>query len=471
LLESLPEVVFQCDAGERFTYVNQAWERLLGHPSKEIMGRRFVDYIHPNDRAAWRGFPSRGEEDIDLELRLIHRTGILRWFRLTLRRADQSPRSGLAHDITERKELENQLLQAQKMEAIGRLAGGVAHDFNNLLTVITIASESAMAELAPGHLAREDMDAVLEASERASALTRQLLAFGRKQVMRYQRLSLGTLISEMLRMLSRLIGPNISVEVENNVDDDTVRLDPAHFQQVLLNLAVNARDAMPDGGALRFRIDPMPDADVPSLRLSVIDTGVGIAQDSLPHIFEPFYTTKDTGEGTGIGLALVYGIVQQSDGEIWAESAVGVGTRVHIRLPLQGQKPETIPVREETEATGGNESILVVDDDPLVRRLTCRALRRQGYTVEDVASGQEALDRLGAGSHGFSLIISDIMMPGMSGHALLDQLMKRSNTPKVMLMSGYDASGSSKKQKVPFLSKPFHPSRLLQKVREVLDEG
>ena len=293
------------------------------------MGRPFVDYIHPDDRALWRGFPSTGEPDIDIELRLIHKSGMLRWFRLTLRRADQSPRSGLAHDITERKELENQLLQAQKMEAIGRLAGGVAHDFNNLLTVITIAAESAMAELEPGHFAREDMDAVLEASERASALTRQLLAFGRKQVMRYQRLSLGNLISEMLRMLSRLIGPNISVEVENNVDDDTVRLDPAHFQQVLLNLAVNARDAMPSGGSLRFRIDPMPHAQVPSIRLSVIDTGTGIAKDALPHIFEPFYTTKDT-------EVLVYGIVQQSDGEIRAESELG-HQRSHL-FALQGQR-------------------------------------------------------------------------------------------------------------------------------------
>ena len=471
LLESLPEVVFQCDAEERFTYANQAWERLLGHSSDEIMGRRFVDYVHPDDRALWRGFPSTGEDDIDIELRLIHRTGALRWFRLTLRRAEASPRSGLAHDITERKELENQLLQSQKMEAIGRLAGGVAHDFNNLLTVITIAAESAMAELEPGHVAREDMDAVLEASERASALTRQLLAFGRKQVMRYQGLSLGALISEMLRMLSRLIGPNISVVVENNLDDDTVRLDPAHFQQVLLNLAVNARDAMPEGGVLTFRIDSMPEAETSSLRLSVIDTGVGIDPEALPHIFEPFYTTKDTGEDTGIGLALVYGIVQQSDGEIWAESSVGEGTSVHIRLPLHRQVVNTRSPSDESETPGGTESILVVDDDPLVRRLTSRTLQRHGYTVEDVASGQEALELLDADTRLFSLIISDIMMPGMSGHALLERLRERPNSPKVMLMSGYDASGSSVKQMVPFLSKPFHPSRLLQKVREVLDEG
>ena len=213
----------------------------------------------------------------------------------------------------------------------------------------------------------------------------------------------------------------------------------------------------------------MPHAQVPSIRLSVIDTGTGIAKDALPHIFEPFYTTKDAGEGTGIGLALVYGIVQQSDGEIWAESELGAGTSVHICLPLQGQRAEEVSVAPEGDAPGGSESILVVDDDPLVRRLTSRTLRRYGYAVEEVASGQEALDRVDGGSQGFELIISDIMMPGMSGHALLDQLMTRSHTPKVMLMSGYDASDSSKQHTVPFLSKPFHPSRLLHIVREVLD--
>ncbi len=478
LLESLPEAVFQCDEEERFTYVNGVWERILGHTSDELMGSRVIDHVFPDDRARWPGFPEAGGEVEEVELRLVHRSGAPRWFRLTLRTPARASRAGLAHDITERKELEDQLIQSQKMEAVGRLAGGVAHDFNNLLTVITIAAESVAEELAPEHDAREDIAAVLEAAGRASALTRQLLSFGRKQVMTYQDRSLEELMHELRNMLSRLIGPHISIRVESYTERDTVRIDPAHFQQVLLNLAVNARDAMPEGGVLTFRcsaVEPVESTDASGLesgryvRLSVMDTGVGIEPSQLAHVFEPFYTTKAMGQGTGIGLALVYAIIHQLGGRIEVESRVGEGTNFHMLLPLVESSPAVLEEGETTEMAAGSERVLVVDDDDLVRRLTCKALRRNGYQAEEASSGVQALARLDSSEGAVALLITDVMMPGMSGHALVKQVMTREDPPRVLVMTGYDSTGQELLEGVELLMKPFRPVALLEKVRAILD--
>lgn len=475
LLEDLPEAVFQCDEEERLTYVSGAWHRMLGHQWSEVEGTHILEHVMPEDRVLWPGFPQPGEGNREAELRLIHRSGEARWFRLTLRTPERTQRAGLAHDITDRKELEGQLLQSQKMEAVGRLAGGVAHDFNNLLTVITMGAESAAAGLEPGHECAEDIEAVLEASEQASALTRQLLSFGRKHSMSYEIRSLEGLVLEMKRMLSRLIGPHIPIKVENYADRDSIRIDPAHFQQVLLNLAVNARDAMSGGGTLTFRCTSVPDFDatrrgaLPGVCLSVIDTGVGIPAEDLQRVFEPFYTTKGVGQGTGIGLALVYAIIQQSGGRIEVESEVGQGTRFHLTFPIAAAEGESEAESARATFEGGTETVLVVDDDPLIRRMACKFLRNHGYCVEEVASGEEALSRVRAAQGGIDLVITDIMMPGMNGHVLMESLREENAPPRVLMMTGYDSTGQTPQADVALLSKPFRPGALLTRVREVLD--
>ncbi len=372
---------------------------------------------------------------------------------------------------------EEQLRQAAKMEAVGRLAGGVAHDFNNLLTSVIGHADLALARTRLGAGTREDItDDLLEiraAGDRAAALTQQLLAFSRKQVLEVRVVDLNAIITGIARMLRRTIGEDIELVIRLVPDLGPVRADPTQMEQVLLNLAVNARDAMPDGGCLTIattNVDPPGGAAV---RIRVEDTGVGMSEEVRAHLFEPFYTTKDVGKGTGLGLATAYGIVRQSGGEISVESQTGRGSVFLIDLPQASGAPSLPEVLAPPHTGGGSEMILLVEDDEAVRTLTRRVLELQGYAVIAAANGQVALELSRAHPGRIDLLLTDVVMPGMSGPKLAEQLMNEREDLRCIYMSGYAASKLEGKHLVPngaaFLQKPFSAAALFRRVRETLD--
>jgi nitrogen-specific signal transduction histidine kinase/ActR/RegA family two-component response regulator len=392
---------------------------------------------------------------------------------------------GTAEDITDQRLLEEQLRQAQKLEAIGQLAGGVAHDFNNILTIIRgFGSLLMMAKLPPD--AVEATQAIIDAAERAANLTRQLLAFGRRQVMQPRNLDLNEILVGLAAMLQRIVGEDIHIELELYRGALMTRADAGMIDQVLLNLVVNARDAMPEGGKLRietFRLDPrdvrQPFEDRPSAQqrvgLRVVDSGVGIPQEHLAHIFEPFFTTKGPGKGTGLGLATVYGIVSQHRGSIDVRSTIGVGTTIEVLLPAIEASALAAPAGAVLEvASRGEETILVVEDDRQVRSLTRRVLEQQGYRVLEAMHGPEAIrvwDREGAR---VDLLLTDLVMPeGMTGLDLARRLRERRSTLKVIFMSGYSPETAgrelSERERQHFIQKPAAPAELLDTVRRCLD--
>ena len=384
----------------------------------------------------------------------------------------------------ERVQLAEQLQRAQKIDSLGRLAGGVAHDFNNLLTVITGNADLILQSMRREEPLWESASDIKTAAARAGELTRQLLAFSRRQVLVPRVMDLNASIRDNMRMLRRLLHEN--VELVTVVDEHLghVRADPGQIDQVLVNLAVNARDAMPRGGRLTIEtsnvsVSPSDAAKHPSFRegdyvlLAVSDNGVGIDKEILPYIFEPFFTTKEQGKGTGLGLSMVYGIVKQSGGWIWVYSEVGRGTTFKVYLPRIDEPlgPTTIP--KDVERPCGHETILVVEDEPGVRKLTCHILRAHGYAVIEAASGGEAIAKSDNDGPSIHLLVTDVVMPGMSGPELAGTLTARYPNVKVLYTSGYtDATivehglGTGV---LSFLQKPFTPGDLTRKVRDVLD--
>jgi PAS domain S-box-containing protein len=394
-------------------------------------------------------------------------------------------------DITDRRRAEQQLgetrahlAQAQKLEAVGRLAGGIAHDFNNLLTVINALSITILKRLGPGDPNRADLEEINSAGERAATLTRQLLAFSRRQVLQQELVDLNTVVLGVGRMLGRLIGEDITLRFPLAPDLDPIRADRGQLEQVIINLALNARDAMPGGGTLTIETANVrlhnggPDGPLGLLpgvyvKLVVSDTGIGMDDVTQSHIFEPFFTTKRQGEGTGLGLATVYGIVQQSGGGIAISSAPGQGSAFTIYLP---QAAETAEPEQpaEPEAAGGSEVILLVEDEPSVRRLSANLLRGYGYAVLEVSRGEEAIDLGRAAPRPIDLLLTDVVMPGMSGPELAEELRARSPDLRVLYMSGYSDLASRHGYALkgaPLLQKPFTPEGLARKVREVIDAG
>ena len=389
-------------------------------------------------------------------------------------------------DITEHRRLEEQFRQAQKREAVGRLAGGIAHDFNNLLMVIRGYSDLLLEKLKPADSRRRALEEIRKAGEHAAALTRQLLAFSRKQVLQPQILDLNAVVSNINTMLRRLIGEDIELTMLPGAALDRVQADPGQVEQVIMNLAVNARDAMPHGGKLTIETANVNlDEDYarrdgsaapgPYVRLSVSDTGCGMDAETRAHVFEPFFTTKERDKGTGLGLATVYGIVKQSGGYIWVYSEVGRGTVFKIYLPRapgsaearqQGEVQQTLP--------GGVETILVAEDDPAVRALVCGALASRGYTVQEARDGREALAAARGYKGPIHLLLTDVVLPHMSGRRLAERLRAERPESRLLYMSGYtdDAvvSHGVSAGKAPFLQKPFSASALSRKVREVLDQ-
>jgi two-component system cell cycle sensor histidine kinase/response regulator CckA len=394
--------------------------------------------------------------------------------------------AGVAEDVTERRQLEMQLRQAQKMEAIGQLAGGVAHDFNNMLSVIFGHSELLALDLPPDEPRRESVTQICQAAERAAALTRQLLAFSRQQVLEPTVLDLNGLVTEAEKMLRRLIGEDMRLTTRLGPNLSRVRVDPGQMEQVIMNLAVNARDAMPQGGRLTIEtreveLEPVYAQAHPGARsgrhvlLAVSDTGCGMSPEIQARVFEPFFTTKPVGQGTGLGLAVVHGIIKQSGGHITIDSAPGMGTTFNIYLPVVADEPWAKPAPSApAKPVGGSETILLVEDEELMRAITARLLENLGYRVLEASGGKEALRLAEAGGlEKIDLLMSDVVMPGMSGRDLADRLRDCRPGLKVLFQSGYTGEVILRhgvlRTGVAFLQKPFRLDALAKKVRAVLE--
>jgi signal transduction histidine kinase len=413
----------------------------------------------------------------------------------TLATATQRMVEAIRNHISAREEAEAslrqseaQLRQAQKMETVGRLAGGIAHDFNNLLTVINGYSDVLLRRLGETDPSRREIGEIQKAGERAAALTHQLLAFSRKQVLEAKSINLNKIVSGMCVMVRRLIGENIELETDLDPDLRTIIADPGQVEQVVMNLSVNARDAMPSGGTITIstaNVDLAESEDRdgyllpagPYARLVVADTGCGMDEETKAHMFEPFFTTKERGKGTGLGLASVYGIVKQSGGYIRARSAPGLGTSFEVYLPVREDGPEASKEKAANAAmaqgTGGRgETILLVEDEEMVRKLMLEGLRRDGYSVLAAGNATEAISLLGRDARQIDLLLTDLMMPGMNGMELARRLMLSHPAMKVLLISGYTEEEIGKfvrkESGTAFLQKPITPSVLCRKVREVL---
>jgi signal transduction histidine kinase/ActR/RegA family two-component response regulator len=382
-------------------------------------------------------------------------------------------------------ELRSQLEQVLKMETVGRLAGGIAHDFNNLLTAILGYAEAMDAKLPDDADLRSSLREIRKAGERAAVLTRQLLAFSRKQVLQPRILDLNAVVTEMQKLLRRLIGEDVALATRLDPALGNVKADPGQIEQVLMNLAVNARDAMPEGGTLTLEtanavLDGAFAASHPGARpgtytvLSVTDTGTGMSEDVRSHAFEPFFTTKDAGKGTGLGLATAYGIVKQSDGYITVESEPGRGTTFRIYFPrAEGAAAASASGRHPVVAPRGAETILLVEDESSVRRLARKILESQGYNVLDAGSGEKALEIAHAHDGEIHLVATDVIMPGMNGRVLWDHVRPLRPEARVLFMSGYTDDAIARhgvlESDTAFLQKPFTSQELAAKVREVLD--
>jgi signal transduction histidine kinase len=395
---------------------------------------------------------------------------------------------GILMDITERRQLEEQLRQLQKMESIGQLAAGVAHDFNNILAVIQGHTDMILGGMVEGKDAEESLKQVSAAAKRAANLTRQLLAFSRKQEMQAQDLNLNNVVQGMSQMLTRLLGAPIVLEFNAGTGLPSVNGDFGMMEQILLNLAVNARDAMPRDGRLTITTTARKIAETeiqhnPEARagwfvcLSVADTGAGIAPEILPRIFEPFFTTKEAGKGTGLGLATVYGIVKQHHGWIEVESQVGRGTTFNVFLPANTQTvASSTPLVAPATAKGGGETILIAEDDPALRRLAARILRNLGYEVLEAGSGVEAIALWEQHGKKVNLLLTDLVMPdGLTGRDLAKQMATREAGLKVIYSSGYSPELRETafifREGFNFLQKPYSPAKLAETVRLCLDQN
>jgi len=478
----------------RWLRVNRRLCELLGYSPEELMATSFIAMTHPEDvERDTRGLAqllAGATTKYESEKRYRHKEGHFVSAKLTavLHRDPAGAANffiSTVEDVTDRVRLEVQLRQGQKMEAVGRLAGGIAHDFNNLLTVILGYSDLVLRELAPEAPLRSDVEEIRHAGRSAAALTRQLLAFSRKQILQPQIVDLNDVVMRMNALLRRLIGEDIELRIRLGIPLDRVSVDPSQIEQIVLNLALNARDAMPQGGSLTVEtanweldahwVAQHPDAsEGRHVMLAISDTGVGMDRTVQTHLFEPFFTTKERGKGTGLGLATVYGIVKQSGGSIFVYSEPEHGTTFKIFLPRTEQAADLPEVaRSRVEPVGGTETILLVEDQPEVRAVIRNALARHGYVVLDAAGGPEALAMLEKFDGEVHLLLTDVVMPGMSGRALADWLLVSRPSLRVLYTSGYTddtiVHHGVLEAGIAFIQKPFTPSVLLKRVRDILD--
>jgi PAS domain S-box-containing protein len=475
LIENASDAVTMLSADGTSLYESPSVERVLGHPPEEMLGTKTFALLHPDDHEpVKRTFAAMlaGEEPVPIVARLRHRDGNWRTVEAIGRRRSQDGEWVVVvnyRDVTDQRLLQEQLLHAQKLESIGRLAGGVAHDFNNLLTAIGGYSEFLVASFDDDDPRRADALEIVRASDRAAALTSQLLAFSRHQVLLAEILDLGDVVEELERLLSGLLGDD--VELSTSVTPGCrVRADGGQIEQVITNLVLNARDAMPAGGKVDIAVICV-DGEV---ELIVRDTGVGIDAETIPHIFEPFFTTKDAGKGTGLGLATVYGIVKQSGGGISVTSAPGEGSTFRIVLPLSiDDDPVPVERLERTIERNAIEGVLLAEDEETIRSLVGEVLTRSGYKVFAAPNGEEAIRLLEQHAGEIDLLLTDVVMPGMRGPDLARAAARLNPNLRVLYTSGYasEPDEAFEDPDVAFIGKPFSPKELVSKVRDVLDAG
>ena len=495
IVESVRAVVWRADARTfQFTFVSPEAEKILGYPMRMWLEEPsfWSDHIHPDDRAWATALYRRNTEekrDHQFEYRLVAADGHAVWFqdlvRVIVEGDEVRELVGIMIDVTERRHLEDQLRQSQKLEAVGQLAGGVAHDFNNLLGVITGYSDLALREIDPEHRAHRRVEQIRKAAERAAALTRQLLAFSRKQVLQPRVLALNAVVADVEKMLRRLIGEHIQLVTVLSEDLGTVKADPGQIEQVLVNLAVNARDAMPGGGKLvietantdldegyvRAHADARPG---PHVVLSVSDTGHGMDARTLSRVFEPFFTTKGPDKGTGLGLSTVYGVVKQSGGHVTAYSEPGHGTTFKVYLPRVDEPLEPRPGQAAVgETPRGTETILLAEDEESLRLMFRELLKGAGYLVLEGASPEAALAASESHAGPIHLFMTDVVMPRIGGQELARRVLVTRPQVRVLYISGYSFEGIGHHGLIDaganYLEKPFTAEALLRTVRKILD--
>ena len=489
IIENAADVVSIVDFDGVRRYVSPAVTRVMGFDPRELQGRSFFELVHPDDVLVARLLLNEvSEQPGNLrseEVRVRHMDGSWRTMNLTAKNLrDVRGIEGIvvnSRDITHQKALETELRQSQRMETVGQLAGGVAHDFNNLLTAINGRTEFLAESKNLDASQREDVEEIRLAAGRAASLTRQLLAFSRKQVLMPRVVDLNGVIRNMEPMLRRLIGEDILVQIVEQEGLGHITADSGQLEQILLNLCLNSRDAMPDGGVLRVETanmsstDPvLPITGIDAQRLVMLrvsDTGEGMDDHTRDHIFEPFFTTKPEGKGTGLGLSTVYGIVQQSGAAITVDTALGHGTSFRIYFPRTEAEltpPQVVPLRQE-----GSERLLLVEDDRSVRDLAERIFRDRGYKVTPTAEGKEALRAFAAAPDQIDMVVTDLIMPGMSGRELVQALHQIRPDLKALYVSGYTEDEIIRRglhdPSVAFLQKPFTADELSNKVRSLLD--
>jgi hypothetical protein len=486
ILENIGDAVFIADHEGRYLEVNPRACELTGYGREELLQLRVADTYPPQDQAAaaLRVAELGSGRAAVVERALLRKDGTVLTVESNSRRLPDGRVFGAVRDITERKRLEEQLRQAQKMEAIGRLAGGIAHDFNNVLTAIFGYTDLLREDLPEASSARQDLEEVRKAAQRAAALTRQLLAFSRQQVLQPLVLSLNELVEDIDNMLQRLLGEDVELRLALAPDAGNVRADPGQLQQVLMNLVVNARDAMPTGGKLiietanvelteQYAELHQPVIPGPYVMLAVTDTGTGMDLETRAKVFEPFFTTKEKGRGTGLGLSTVYGIVKQSGGYIWVYSEPGRGTTLKTYLPRVNAPPEALAPPREAVTLVGTETILVAEDDEMLRPLAKGLLQKLGYTVLEAENAAQALAEARRHPGPIHLLVADVVMPGASGRELARQLAQSRPDTRVLYVSGYTDDAivhhGMLEPGLAFLQKPFTPDALARKVRQVLD--
>jgi PAS domain S-box-containing protein len=492
LIEQAMDIIIVLDVDGAIHYASPSAFRVLGVAREDFVGRSLLHLVHPEDAdATLRVFAEGLATKTDgrpFELRLRCQDGTYRVFEAVSRYLLDDPvvRGVVinAWDVTERQSLERQLVQAQKMEAVGRLAGGVAHDFNNILTAILGYSGLLLEGLPTLSPLRPDLEEIRKAAERAAGLTRQLLAFSRNQALELRVLDVNALVADMDKLLRRLLGEDIDIVTKLDSGVGPIRGDSGQLEQVVVNLAVNSRDAMPAGGRLTIetRNIELDDAYArahapvkpgPYVMLAVSDTGEGMTPEVLSHVFEPFFTTKPPGKGTGLGLATVYGIVTQSGGYVWCYSEPGQGTTIKVYLPRIDAPLDGVPTRDVARPTHGNETILVVEDEAPLRVLTRRLLAKRGYTVLEAPNADAALAVARDFAGPVHLLLTDVVLPGVSGRQLADDLLPRRSEMKVLFMSGYTDEAVIHRgvlaANMAFIHKPFSSDGLAAKVRDVLD--
>ena len=492
IVEGTTDAVFAKDTAGRYVMMNSACARFVGKPADEIIGRSDAElypaeiahsFLDSDRKVLESGKSSTFEEehtaDGTTRMYVVTKSAYRDW------RGDVIGLVGISSEVTELKRLEKQFREAQKMEAVGRLAGGVAHDFNNLLTVINGCSEIVLNDLPRDYAERDSLLEIRKAGDRAAALTHQLLAFSRNQILQPRVINLNTTLRELVKLLSRLIGEDVDLQFIPDEKLGMTKVDPMQLDQAIINLAVNARDAMPGGGRLRIETrNVAPDQargktsrDICQgqyIAVSVSDTGHGMDRATGARVFEPFFTTKKVGKGTGLGLAMVYGFVKQSGGHIEMQSEVGHGTTFTIYLP-QSLESDTVPATQSAvRSQVGVETILLVEDEEAVRNLCKIVLESRGYTVLEARDGKEGLSIAQSYKGTIHLLLSDLIMPRASGREIAEELAGLRPEMRVMFMSGYTDEANLPDAVVGmrgrFLQKPFTPGDLAQKIRAVLDE-